>query len=89
MDATSKSIEEVFTQVLWDEFLLEREKAKYEVTEKIRQIKKEESEETKVPTAAKIMRTKEYWINVSYEVEIKETPKLPTNKSQQGHIFDK
>eukprot|EP00957_Ditylum_brightwellii_P040306 3050057-Ditylum_brightwellii.AAC.1 len=27
MDATSKSIEEVFTQELWDEFLYEREKA--------------------------------------------------------------
>eukprot|EP00957_Ditylum_brightwellii_P016292 1225494-Ditylum_brightwellii.AAC.1 len=27
LDATSKSIEEVFTQALWDEFLYEREKA--------------------------------------------------------------
>eukprot|EP00957_Ditylum_brightwellii_P067700 5138808-Ditylum_brightwellii.AAC.1 len=47
MDAASKNIKEVFTQALWDEFLLEREKAKYKAAEKIRHIKEEEVEEAK------------------------------------------
>eukprot|EP00957_Ditylum_brightwellii_P132148 10075414-Ditylum_brightwellii.AAC.1 len=34
MGATSKSIEEVFTQALWDELLYKREKAIYKAAEK-------------------------------------------------------
>eukprot|EP00957_Ditylum_brightwellii_P207156 15351728-Ditylum_brightwellii.AAC.1 len=45
MDAKSKSIKEVFTQALWDEFLYEREKAMYKATEKRRQVKEEEEVE--------------------------------------------
>eukprot|EP00957_Ditylum_brightwellii_P150487 11459210-Ditylum_brightwellii.AAC.1 len=54
MDAILKSIEEIFTQALWDEFLLEREKVMHDTAEKRRQVKeKEEAEEAKPPTAAK------------------------------------
>ena len=89
MDATSKSIEEVFTQALWDEFLYEREKAMYEAAEKRRQVKEEEeAEEAKPPAAAKITKNKDDGINVSYKVETKEIPKLPANKSLKGKIFD-
>eukprot|EP00957_Ditylum_brightwellii_P007013 530514-Ditylum_brightwellii.AAC.1 len=42
MDVTYGNIKEVFTQVLWDEFLLEIEKARYEAAEKVNKIKEEE-----------------------------------------------
>eukprot|EP00957_Ditylum_brightwellii_P194685 14830260-Ditylum_brightwellii.AAC.1 len=90
MDATSKSIVEVFTQALWDEFLYETEKVMYKAAEKRRQVKEvEEAEEAKPPVAAKTTKTKDYGINVSYKVEIKEIPKLPANKSLKGKIFNK
>eukprot|EP00957_Ditylum_brightwellii_P018152 1367288-Ditylum_brightwellii.AAC.1 len=64
MDATSKSIKEVFTQALWDESLYEREKAMYKAAEKRRQEKKEEEEEdAKPPAAAKTTKTKDDGIN--------------------------
>eukprot|EP00957_Ditylum_brightwellii_P063285 4803093-Ditylum_brightwellii.AAC.1 len=80
MDDTSKSIKEVFTQVLWDQFLLEKEKTKCKTAEKIRQTKKE-AEEAKTPAADKTTKTKDDGINVSYKKETKEIPNLPANKS--------
>eukprot|EP00957_Ditylum_brightwellii_P066191 5022793-Ditylum_brightwellii.AAC.1 len=83
MDATSKSIEEVFTQALWDEFLYETEKAMYKAAEKRSQVKEEEEEEeeeeAKPPATAKTIKIKDDGINVSYQVETKEIPKLPAN----------
>eukprot|EP00957_Ditylum_brightwellii_P204347 15338834-Ditylum_brightwellii.AAC.1 len=70
MDAALKSIKEVFTQTLWDEFLLEREKANYKAAKKIRQIKEEE-EEAKEIAADKTTYTKGDEINISYKVDTK------------------
>eukprot|EP00957_Ditylum_brightwellii_P079993 6083259-Ditylum_brightwellii.AAC.1 len=73
MDATSKSIKEVLTQALWDEFLYAREKAMYKAAEKIRQVKEEEEAEgAKPPAAANTTKTKDDGINVSYKMETKE-----------------
>eukprot|EP00957_Ditylum_brightwellii_P142677 10871220-Ditylum_brightwellii.AAC.1 len=88
MDATSKSIKEVFTHSLLYKFLLEREKAIYKAAEKRRHVKEEEAEEAKPPEAAKTTKTKDDGINVSYKVETKEIPKSPANKSLKGKIFD-
>eukprot|EP00957_Ditylum_brightwellii_P064333 4882370-Ditylum_brightwellii.AAC.1 len=89
MDATLKSIKEVFTQALWDEFLYERERAMYKAAEKRRKIKEEEAaEETKSSAAAKTMKTKDDGINVTYKVETKEILKLPAKQSLKGKIFD-
>eukprot|EP00957_Ditylum_brightwellii_P049964 3787498-Ditylum_brightwellii.AAC.1 len=70
-----KSIKEVFTQALWDEYLYEREKAMYEVAEKSRQVKEEEeAEEAKPPAAAITSKTKDGEINDLYKVETKKFP---------------
>eukprot|EP00957_Ditylum_brightwellii_P006345 480972-Ditylum_brightwellii.AAC.1 len=58
MDASSGNIEEVFTQALWDEFLLERDTTKYKTTEKLRKIKGEKREEIKAITATKATKLK-------------------------------
>eukprot|EP00957_Ditylum_brightwellii_P191756 14597998-Ditylum_brightwellii.AAC.1 len=80
MDVVSKSIKEVFTQALLDEFLYKREKALNETAEKRRQVKEEEEAEgAKPPAAAKTTKTKDDGNNVSYKVETKEIPKLPAN----------
>eukprot|EP00957_Ditylum_brightwellii_P068460 5197806-Ditylum_brightwellii.AAC.1 len=89
VDPTSGNIKEVSIQTLWNEFLMEREKAKHESAEKFRN-SKEEEEENKVPTAKKTAKASSTnnGINTSYKVETKEFPTLMENKLMKGKCFD-
>eukprot|EP00957_Ditylum_brightwellii_P183393 13969448-Ditylum_brightwellii.AAC.2 len=86
MDATLKSIEEVFTLALWDEFLYEREKAMYKSAEKRRHVKEEE--EAKPPAADNTTKQKMMGLMFPTKWRQKNFPKLPANKSLKGKIFD-
>lgn len=93
-EASAETIGEIFTEQLWDEYVLKRaekiKKPKEELSRMKLELKQsrnmfEESDELVKAVNAR----EESGLNVSYKVETKEIPKLPPNKSLKGKLFDK
>ena len=79
MTTASQPIEDVFTETLWDEYLMKRADKKKKSGNIIKQ-------EASDPHAKTVSNSDA--LNVSYKVETKEIPKLPANKTLKGKIFD-
>jgi hypothetical protein len=90
MGTATETINEVFTEELWDEFLDKKAAKAREIKEEASRLKLEESrikfEES--DDSVKVVSKEASSLNVSYKVETKEIPKLPANKSLKGKIFD-
>ena len=77
MESAAHEVEEIFTNELWDKFLLKRK----EGAKQTREAKDNNGTE-------KVASKSDEGLNISYKVETKEIPTLPPNKSLKGKLFD-
>eukprot|EP00957_Ditylum_brightwellii_P093577 7125728-Ditylum_brightwellii.AAC.1 len=82
---TGVKASEVFTLEMWEEFIQER--AKRQENAPII-VKHEQGVAAPAAPAAHTTSTASRGLNMSYQVETKEIPKLPVNKLLKGKIFD-
>jgi len=87
-EAELKSVSDVLTIKVWEDFCLSKSQEEIERKEQERVEEVQIKKEAALDTARLSVGEKKEGLNVSYKVETKEIPKLPPNKSLKGKLFD-